>query len=538
MGIFAQLGGAGGGGVPAELVNKVTNSLSTGILTGGDLSVNGGDNTTFDVVAGTGYVVDNYTDADNPTITTVSFGPFTAESVTGLATDPVTFVGIDSAGAIVQQVTQFTQEQLRDIIALGFLVHIDNLVLTSASTITQFVPDSYVQLTDMANSLGVINREGNVFSANGANLNIDKSSGESFRIGANYVVTPKNPNIVTDSSQTALTFIYIYQDGSGGTTSVPSSTLIDPDQYDNGSGTLASVPNNRFTIQHITFFTNSDIVTVEYGQNLYMSLDDALINFDNEEFVTLLDTANSSFRCWLIVEEGVTDLTVDASVRFISAGKFGDSSGSGGAAAQNLQDTYDNSPDGAIVLDGTRDAFKIKDNSTPIAADLFEVTDNAGTTEYFKVDVNGSQTSQISFDGGTNYLDEYEEGTFTPELSGSTAPPDSITYGSQVGIYTRIGNRIDIKIFLSISTMTLGAGSGSAIFTELPFTSASDSVNNVGSVNFANVGLTGIHISSTVIQNATNVRFTKSASGSGLTNVNLSDFSSGDNVSLTLTYWI
>ncbi len=82
------------------------------------------------------------------------------------------------------------------------------------------------------------------------------------------------------------------------------------------------------------------------------------------------------------------------------------------------------------------------------------------------------QVGQIKFPAAqnasadANTLDDYEEGTFTPGLSGSGS---TLSFASQVGIYTKIGNRVhvDIRVELNTSGNTLGAGQLS--ITGLPF---------------------------------------------------------------------
>jgi len=73
----------------------------------------------------------------------------------------------------------------------------------------------------------------------------------------------------------------------------------------------------------------------------------------------------------------------------------------------------------------------------------------------------------ITFDGGSNYLDEYEEGTFTPTVFGSSVA-GSATYAWRNGSYTRIGNTVRATVNMQISAHT---GSGVARI-DLPFTSA------------------------------------------------------------------
>jgi hypothetical protein len=58
-------------------------------------------------------------------------------------------------------------------------------------------------------------------------------------------------------------------------------------------------------------------------------------------------------------------------------------------AAANLQSVYDNSNDPEIILDATRGALSLRDNSTPLGANLLEVQNNAGSTTYFAVTASG-----------------------------------------------------------------------------------------------------------------------------------------------------
>jgi hypothetical protein len=81
--------------------------------------------------------------------------------------------------------------------------------------------------------------------------------------------------------------------------------------------------------------------------------------------------------------------------------------------------------------------------------------------------------------GGTaaaNLLDDYEEGTFTPTIEGSSTA-GTATYSDQVGKYTKIGNAVTIQIQLGYSS---GTGSGTAMYIKgLPFTSSSAVVQSL-----------------------------------------------------------
>lgn len=71
----------------------------------------------------------------------------------------------------------------------------------------------------------------------------------------------------------------------------------------------------------------------------------------------------------------------------------------------------------------------------------------------------------VSTDSKT--LDYYEEGTWTPVISGTTTAGAG-TYTTQYGAYTRTGNRVTINASIVISAHT---GTGNMIITGLPFTS-------------------------------------------------------------------
>ena len=68
-----------------------------------------------------------------------------------------------------------------------------------------------------------------------------------------------------------------------------------------------------------------------------------------------------------------------------------------------------------------------------------------------------------------NILDDYEEGTFTPSISSGRT--GSITYQSQTGFYTKIGNRVFLQVYMQMSG---GSTNGSTFqIGGLPFTNIS-----------------------------------------------------------------
>jgi len=80
--------------------------------------------------------------------------------------------------------------------------------------------------------------------------------------------------------------------------------------------------------------------------------------------------------------------------------------------------------------------------------------------------------------GGTvssKTLDDYEEGTWTPNLVPSNGSFTSITYSTRVGKYTKIGNIVTLSCRLNTSAITIGGGSGNVQVTNLPFNTSSAS---------------------------------------------------------------
>jgi hypothetical protein len=112
-----------------------------------------------------------------------------------------------------------------------------------------------------------------------------------------------------------------------------------------------------------------------------------------------------------------------------------------------------------------------------------------------------------------NTLDDYEEGTFTPTITGSTAAGTG-TYTSQVGRYTKIGNRV---YFTAYIVWTAHTGTGNMRVGALPFTSNSTSLNyNAVSVWNQNIALTAANLIQAYVEvNSTIVVLTQYPTGGG-----------------------
>lgn len=71
-----------------------------------------------------------------------------------------------------------------------------------------------------------------------------------------------------------------------------------------------------------------------------------------------------------------------------------------------------------------------------------------------------------------NTLDDYEEGTWTPALSCNTVGNLSVSYTTQLGVYTKIGRQVHASFYILTSAMTHTTASG-RLTISLPMAAAS-----------------------------------------------------------------
>ena len=142
-------------------------------------------------------------------------------------------------------------------------------------------------------------------------------------------------------------------------------------------------------------------------------------------------------------------------------------------------DTVNSSSNGHLTFydDAPFGYYKIRIATTnrDLAFDGYD-TDNAWKEilKLDRVDQRINAKGGIMFGSDTsaaNTLDDYEEGTFTPNLRfGST---DNATTYSQTGQYTKIGNTVYVTINFGFPNGVTTSDSGIAAVTNLPFTAIS-----------------------------------------------------------------
>jgi len=135
-----------------------------------------------------------------------------------------------------------------------------------------------------------------------------------------------------------------------------------------------------------------------------------------------------------------------------------------------------------------------------------------GSTSANGTGITFPATQSASTDANT--LDDYEEGTFTPTIVGSTSAGTG-TYSTQVGTYTRVGRVVSFRLLIAWSAHT---GTGSMLAGGLPFASSSvtDTLTaiTVGGIN--NVTLSANHVGTALLfTNTTQISFYQTPVGGG-----------------------
>ena len=154
------------------------------------------------------------------------------------------------------------------------------------------------------------------------------------------------------------------------------------------------------------------------------------------------------------------------------------------------------------------------------AANLFSKPLPFGDVTPSTGDFTTLEAASLSFDSGTNTLDAYSEGTFTPVLTGSTIAGAN-SYTTQTGNYTVIGNRCfyDIEMRLDGTSGALDS-TGNLVITGLPFVKAGGTFTGVyfGFIDGLNLG------SDNIMGNISGSQVTLKDSASG----GVQDFSNAD----------
>lgn len=298
----------------------VGRTLATGLISGGVVAPSATPGS-FELGAGSGIVVDSASDPLNPTVARVSWPKQTVTLA-----DPAsgrTYVAIDKAGGVVQQYEDWTGANARDLIFLARISHVGG-VIQAAAMRPNLAFGTAGALNDLADAVGPLNLSGNKVAPIPGTLQLSRTKGRIFRLGSYYPTDPRSPNVTPTPAQSPLSWLVQYRNGSGGWNRLLNQNTVNPNVYDDGSGTLASVQAQKWTIQRIWHFS-AGITVLMPGQRTYSSLAECDANRTRSDFVydAASYDANAVFLGWLMVQQNTTDLSNTTKCVWVQAGKFG-----------------------------------------------------------------------------------------------------------------------------------------------------------------------------------------------------------------------
>lgn len=301
--------------------------LSTGIASGGRLTVNGANPAAVDISPVDGYIVDYLAGTQaKPVITRVKTQAQTVPLDAAALLRTVTWWLLDSTGAVIQQATRPSRVQHRTHIVLG-LTAFDGASIFVENEIDVLLQQPVNQLYDLMDSLQPFSISGNLITPNGVNLMINNSSGEVFARGFNWFsagVPNNDPHVVQTIAESPTQFSRFHQ---ATTNFLPTFTTLDVANYDNG-GVVTPVGGgtNRATVQRVWIVATGiagNQIAVQYGQNVYSSLSAAVDSIGHGGFVTNPSfPGNSALLAYIAVIRTATNLSDPAQAVIITAGKF------------------------------------------------------------------------------------------------------------------------------------------------------------------------------------------------------------------------
>lgn len=304
--------------------------MNTGIISGGDISVNPLNPLAIDINPMHGIIVDYIADPENPTVTEVQTSSvITVELDSEAQSRAVTWWLMDEAQNIIQQPVRPTGSDRRTKLVLGVTTVFGSQIIVEQS-IPVIVQHPVNQLYDLMDAIGAFNISGNIITPNGSNLMLNVSPGKVFSRGWNHYVEDvptAEPHVVSTVGGEPATWLKILR-ATSILSELPSPNL-DPANYDN-NGVLSAVGGgaNRSTVQRLWLFPTNDSVSeiyvAQYGQTVYNTLTEAISNVGTATHViNPFLPGNGILVAFIAMTRTATNLSDPAQARIIPAAKFG-----------------------------------------------------------------------------------------------------------------------------------------------------------------------------------------------------------------------
>jgi len=292
---------------------------STGILYGALLTLN--SSTSIHISAGKAQIVDYTTTPGSPVVTLVTIADQTITLNGTELARPINWWVADINGTITSMAAQPNADQRRAVIQIGITAeNAGSIVVFDTAPI--YVADIGAQLYDLIFSLGTFVSSGGDISPNGANLQMNLSTGTIFVGGRNYKNDTANPHNITVPSETPVTFRHILRAGGG----LALTSTLDVTHYDNaGALTLIGGGTNSATVFRIFLFgtgTATNQVIIQYGDAIYSSLDAAAASINTVAYAENPSLASGALLGWMVVTKSCTSLLDTSNARYIPAHRF------------------------------------------------------------------------------------------------------------------------------------------------------------------------------------------------------------------------
>ncbi len=273
------------------------------------LTINGGDNTKFDVTEFRVGSVDR-TDGIVRFVRTVPAS--TLNTLFGIATTPFTYVAYNiSSDLIVSSGTPFTRSVIFNIIPLGRMWHRNNTIADIAQSLP-LVNETSHDYAGQVLAFSALRQDSIVMTPNGANNSVDMAAFVLEVLGGTS--TDRNlVDIAQPAGGTAFSFTPVHRAVT--TAKVVFDTVvsvIDFTVFDDGSGTLAVLStNNRFGIHYfyIVPFRDSFDVFLIRGDQEYNTIADAQAALIGRTITQFADFNGGMYYGAVIGQKIVTDLT-------------------------------------------------------------------------------------------------------------------------------------------------------------------------------------------------------------------------------------
>jgi len=194
---------------------------------------------------------------------------------------------------------------------MGILLHsltvVQDVLLVPALTY-----DTESSLIDLWQQIGDIVNTGGEYTANGANLQLDRSEMVVSGRMINARIAELEPHLKTLPIDAGITgYDYSHQTAPGVFTSSTNAVVI-PDQYDTGSG-LSSVPAGKWIWQPIQPDPRSGRTTIQHAQAFYDTLEEAIDGVNQNGYLHNPLFSLLQITTVMIVQQGTVGLSGNAS---------------------------------------------------------------------------------------------------------------------------------------------------------------------------------------------------------------------------------